>query len=58
MTPLLHATDVKVRIGDVEILHGADLTVRAGELVAIVGRRCRLMSAAASADSPGHSVIQ
>jgi iron complex transport system ATP-binding protein len=37
MTTLLQARDVKVRIGDVDILHGADLTVRAGELVAVVG---------------------
>jgi iron complex transport system ATP-binding protein len=37
MTALLDARDVKVRIGDVDILHGADLTVSAGELVAVVG---------------------
>jgi len=37
MTALLEAKDVKVRIGDVDILHGADLSVRAGELVAVVG---------------------
>jgi iron complex transport system ATP-binding protein len=34
---LLEARDVRVRIGDVDILHGADLSVRAGELVAVVG---------------------
>jgi iron complex transport system ATP-binding protein len=37
MTALLDARDVKVRIGDVDILHGADLSVSAGELVAVVG---------------------
>jgi iron complex transport system ATP-binding protein len=37
VTALLEAKDVKVRIGDVDILHGADLTVHAGELVAVVG---------------------
>ncbi|WP_028062861.1 ABC transporter ATP-binding protein [Solirubrobacter soli] len=37
MTALLEARDVKVRIGDVDILHGADLSVSAGELVAVVG---------------------
>ncbi len=36
-TALLEARDVRVAVGDVEILHGADLTLRAGELVAVVG---------------------
>jgi iron complex transport system ATP-binding protein len=37
VTALLEARDVRVRIGDVDILHGADLSVREGELVAVVG---------------------
>jgi ABC-type cobalamin/Fe3+-siderophores transport system ATPase subunit len=37
VSALLEAKDVKVRIGDVDILHGADLKVHAGELVAVVG---------------------
>jgi iron complex transport system ATP-binding protein len=37
VTPLLEARDVRVRIGEAQILHGADLTVHKGELVAVVG---------------------
>jgi iron complex transport system ATP-binding protein len=37
VTALLEAHDVRVSIGDAQILHGADLTLHEGELLAVVG---------------------